>query len=402
MSRVTFTASVWKRKNNGYSLKKENASLTKKEGERLLSQLENMSVPVEINGEIWDIPLPEVSSSYQRLKRQLQEEESGSREIFREAKAVQKEYDNWKKQRQKIEAEESSYRAREYYQQMKKADQRYREYIGRYMPVFEELKPDLACFAGCTQESCYPELSVSIENRQNHLKYIFLHNKLLFENLKNMQIPACSEILGEAFLDTEEKRDIDDMLPDEVKDFVTLLLNLLSEIEYAGNKCQYVEKLERIWDRKKALQAQRFFEKEKDKALKRPKEESLKEAGLYQAEAEKIRKYIRSREKDFSYVRLLQMAVPIIEEIAEQREERDAGWHKKIAESLYQLLLDYNKESDKIQFCWVAYDDKVCAESESIRVDFIAGEGRWPGLYLYYAKEEKELICITPGSALAV
>lgn len=403
MNKVTFTAPVWRTRNNDYILKKKSVDLTEEEAKRLLSQLENICVSVKIKGEIWEIPLVKASDSCQKLKKQLQKKGTEN-QIFQEAKVLQEEYYSWKKQRQKIEAEESSLRSRAYYERMKDAEQSYRESIGRYMPLFEELKPDLACFAGCTQESLYEELSVSIENKQRHLKSIVLRNRQLFDDLKDLRICAYTQILGEAFLDTEGKMDTDDGLPDKVSDFVKDLLRLLLKIEASDNKSQYADELERLWskNKQKALQAQRFFKEEKDEALERPKDESLKEAKVYQTEAEKIRKYICSREKDWSYVRLLQMALPLIEEIAEQEEEREAGWYKKMAEGLYQLLLDFNKESDKARFCWVACDDRLCEESESIRVDFIAGEARWPGLYLYYAGEEKEMICIAPGSAYAV
>ncbi len=333
---------------------------------------------------------------------------------YEQAKVILDEYNNWaaavKKQKEALRTEEALKKANEFYQKVKAEEDLYNSEIKKIVTVFSAIMPDLACFAGCRTRELYPDIVASLENKRRHLKAYLYRNKDVLDDLK--EIPSFPDLeTMRADFDMEqdgmEEDDVNAGIPEEFKGFIEKLRKWGKNLD--NGNCE--EELYSIWDQDKASSAFTFFynsakEARKDPSVTQEKEENIEETTrMYRTEAKKIGNRILLYEKHWSYARLFCMAYPIVKEIDEYPEgEMDADWCTTISERLYQLLENYNKESDKYRFQWISYNDEECIESESIKVDFVAGEARWPGLYLCCEDDNylKRLICVTPGSILDV
>ena len=342
--------------------------------------------------------------------------EYGQAEEILQAKKILEEYDKWatavkeqkKCQREALRTAEAFEKAEEFYQQVKSAENLYNSEIKKIFTVFSTIIPDLACFAGCRTNESYPDIAASLENKRRHLKAYLYRNKDVLDDLKEIPpfpdletMPADSDMEQNGM----EEDDVNADIPEEFREFIEELERRKKNMDN-GN---YDEELGGIWDGGIAKKAYSFLlkgvhmQKEGESLWTQEKEKDIEKTKLYRTEAEKIRKRILSYEKHWIYAHLFCMAYPIVKEIDEYPEgEMGTDWCKTISERLYQLLEDFNKESSKYLFQWISYNDKECLESEDIKINFVAGEARWPGLYLCYEDDNylKHFICVTPGSVL--
>lgn len=339
---------------------------------------------------------------------------------YGQAREILKEYDKWatavkkqkKCQQEALRIKEAFEKAKEFYQKVNEGEEIYNSEIKQIVTIFNAIIPDLACFAGCRTSESYPDIAASLENKRRHLKVYRYRNKGVLDDLKEIpSFPDLETIQADSDMEQDgmKEDDVNANIPEEVRGFIEELGNLLKRRENDLDNGNCDEEIYSI-DPQKALSALTFFSKgvkEAESGLPLTQEEKDIEENerIYRMEAEKIRKRILSYDKHWCYARLFCMAYPIVKEIDEYPEgEMDADWCRTISERLYQLLEDFNKESSKYWFQWISYNDKEYMESESVKVDFIAGEARWPGLYLCYEDDNylKHLICVTPGSVLGV
>ena len=116
----------------------------------------------------------------------------------------------------------------------------------------------------------------------------------------------------------------------------------------------------------------------------------------YRIENKKLLIKNRIHEKVFEYIRLLSELFPVIEEITGREQPIDAEWAAAVGREIARIVDEHPCGKAGMVFQLVYPDDAVCAESESIRVDFITGEMDCPGLY-YRDNTGGELVCVTPG-----
>ncbi len=291
-------------------------------------------------------------------------------------------------------------------------DQASADYAGRVRPfveAFTQLMPDLACFAGCRTEKDTGTLSASLSNRRGHIcRWLSAYqNRLRAEDLP--EFPDLTVPEPPVFAEEHET------VPDRDPDLLTRLNGVLEELEQVRKSrtapepetlseaeqllehCRAVPRLEGYRYGQTVSETNRL-KKEAD-GLECAARRCMEQAGPYCSDSRKMAAYLRQREKEWDYVRLLQRARPVLEEIARRTDqEMDDGWFLDLCQQLRALAEEPVFRT--VRFCWVDPDSELCRNSESIQVDFRAGEASWPGLYCR-PQDGGRLICIVPGSVAA-
>lgn len=339
---------------------------------------------------------------------------------YNQAEKLRDKYNEWAtvvKEKKKCEKEALSTQkafeeAEKFYQKVKAGEDLYNSEIKKVVTVFTAVIPDLACFAGCRTSELYPDIAASLENKRRHLKAYLYRNKEVLADLKGIPpFPDLEMVQADSDMERNgmEEDEVNGGIPEEFRGFIEELCNFFERQGNNPDNGNLDEVFDSLWNVEKASQAFLFLEKELGKAkrgtslIQKEEKDIGEKKRIYRAEAEKIRKRILLYDKHWSYAHLFCMAYPIMKEIDEYPEgEMDVDWCIAISEQLYRLLEEFNKKSGKYRFQWISYNDKEYIESESIKIDFVAGEARWPGLYLCYEddNDQKHLICVTPGSIL--
>lgn len=297
----------------------------------------------------------------------------------------------------------------EYYKELEKIEDMYNLKIRDFMPIFNAVKEDWACFAGCLSEDLFEPLSASIFNKKMHMSYFVLKYEKLLEKMDGIpDFPL--------FVDPQnnESKTGEYKLPKEYYKYVEKIDYLMKHLENPAEIDRMSsEELSDICDEWESCT-------EEVRSIKgyflSGKEQCIREKGEYQLECDECKSMIEeyeqgvktltsniwSHEKDWYYYRLLQLACPLMEKVRLEEGEFNAQDAVSLCKQIWELLNDFNKESKKYQFRWITHQDEVSIKSQNISIDFVAGEADWPGLYLYTLDNPEKFICITPGRILAV
>ena len=291
---------------------------------------------------------------------------------------------------------------KEYYEKIKKLEEAYNSEVGDYMPVFNTIMEDLACFAGCTSDDLFDPLSSSIYNRKRHMSYFISKKRALLDAMGDLApLPDIREpLLNEKTTDVEYpcpekysdiKRKIKELL-DETKDddcpSPTALPDICAKWETYTNAIKETNKY--------FFSVAKYYN-EQIQEIKNKKDNLELDRDRYLREAERKRKDIFSHDKERCYYRLLQLVYPLVKEICSEEDDMAPEKAVSFRNRAWEVLECFNRENREYRFRWVTHNDEDCLQSEYIRVDFIADEACWPGLYLYSPQNPEKLICVTPG-----
>lgn len=292
-----------------------------------------------------------------------------------------------------------------YYEKLEKIEEMYNLKIRDYMPLFNAVKEDLACFAGCVSENLFESLSASIFNKKLHMSQYVARNMNLLDKMSDIQ--DFPELESPSY----KKKEGNDTytLPEQYYEYVEKINSLMEYSkdieEIRGLSLEDVSYICSQWEpyTEEICLMGTYFSSEKKRCIEKKREyenkctECKSMIEQYEQGAKTVAANILSHEKEWHYYRLLQLACPLIKEICSKEGEFNSEEAICLCKQTWKLLDDFNKENRKYQFCWISHHDEVSMKSEDICVDFIEGEADWPGLYLYTLDNPEKFICIAPG-----
>lgn len=294
----------------------------------------------------------------------------------------------------------------EHYENLKRFENVYNSKIHDYTLLFDAVKGDLACFAGCNSSDAYETLFSSLLNKKRHVAACLVKNANLLDAIGD--IPPFPQYTEPTFEETGgDTGDFNDYnsLPEHLKT-IKLVTSLQKETAEANNAdMDLLKDLCNAWEQQNSniANAKNYYNSEAETYVQQSREAQAKceeykqTAKLYLTEARKKMAFLNSHKKEWFYYRLLQAALPLMIEIGSL--DDDIGSEKAVSlyEKAWDLLRQFNSENEEYQFQWITPTDDIFKKSKRIRVDFIAGEANWPGLYLSSSENADELICVSPG-----
>lgn len=343
----------------------------------------------------------------EELKKNLKAYISSGERIKAAAKSFKSEYSESEKCLRKLQNSECYQKKLEtHYEELEKIEEMYNLKIRDYMPIFNAVKEDWACFAGCVSENSFESLSASMFNKKSHMSRYVAKNMKLLDEMGD--IPDFSEF--ETPSRTENQVDDGTLnLPEQYYKYVEIINSLMEYpkdvIEINGLSFEELSDICSQWEpyTDEINSMRKYFTSEKKRCMEKKcvYEEKYAECGSkiaqYQQGIKTMTANIWSHEKEWYYYRLLRLACPLMKEVCAKEGEFNAEEAVSLCGQTWKLLDDFNRESKKYQFRWIAHQDEVSMKSEQICVDFIEGEADWPGLYLYTLDNQEKFICITPG-----
>ncbi len=294
------------------------------------------------------------------------------------------------------------------YSRRKKEEAVYLERISVYAGVFDGIRDDLICLAGCTSAQSYEELLASISNSMRNLKYRMKKNGELLSRMTAVTEPEPYREPEEEESSAYERSMEEGPVPPIIKEMETLLRESRDAAQWEDSE---IRALLEEWSRfatKENKEELRRMKEERDQLQKETEEDekitakNLERREQYLAEARRTAAYLQLREKDWVYFRLLQIMKPVMEQISRTEDVPDQATALSLGLQIRKGIEVFNEESRKYKFRWISHDSLECRESERIRVDFIPGEASWPGLYLYSVREPEKLLCVSPGHILTL
>lgn len=358
----------------------------------------NWNGPKNLNAE----DLKEKIKVYIRLEKGIREDVRGFEAAYSECEKSLRELQNLRCHFKKL---------KEYYEKLEKIEDMYNLKIRDFMPIFNAVKEDWACFAGCVSEDLYESLLASIFNKKMHMSHFVSKNEKLLDKMGD--IPDFPQF--ETPLSSEDEAGAGECKwPEKYYEYVGKIDNLR---EYLGNPEEIgglsFDELSAICDKwepctEEIRLMRTYFLSGKDECIRKKDEYEEKcakyksEIKEYQQGSQTLASNIWAHEKEWYYYRLLQLACPLMKKVCSEEGEFNAEDAVSLCGQMWNLLGDFNKESKKYQFCWITHRDEACVKSQDISVDFVAGEADWPGLYLYSLNNPEKLICVTPGRIASV
>ena len=295
-------------------------------------------------------------------------------------------------------------RAMKYYESLKQDERIYDTEVCDYIRIFNEIKGDFACFAGCISEELYDSLSASILNKKRHMSLYIQKNADLLNKMGDITaLPRYKEPM--LYKDAQDNAECKGLKKyDDAIGQIKMLLDKSENVSHLSVPDLYAVCEE--WSRYEQMMQDMQTELTKQnenyciimEGYKSKNSKYYKDAQRYLAESQKKAAAIRSHEKEWEYYRLLRLAYPLMKKICSLEDETDPAAAVPLFRQTWELLDCFNGENRNYKFRWITHSDEVCMKSEDIRVDFMAGEANWPGLYIYPAENPEELICVAPGS----
>ena len=306
--------------------------------------------------------------------------------------------------RQMKKAEDLWKKRKKDYQEIEKQENEYRKKIQPYMSLFHTAGDSIACFAGYGFTEPFRIISASMENELGNIRQWLKRKRELLENME--ELPDKPEKLSEENTVNINILERPKLFEEpQSRDLIVRLEKLLNEFSKKNkyNKTD-LEELEKICEFSEILEIKKAYETDINKNMENIKRDNkqaakyMEMAETYMTDIQRIRSYIIAHEKEWSYYHLLKMFRPLLYKIASlSDDEVTEDEADSISRQAREIVDAFNEKSGKYRFRWISPEDEAAQNSESIRVDFIAGEASWPGLYIYEAWKPEKLICVIPG-----